>query len=633
MRASSYLEETQALQAKMIVLGDARTGKSCLINSLEAWGGGGGAGRHVSHSGVVSGGGEEGGVSNSTSPEADSLFSLVEFPAHELDAAPSSVFLKMWEHTHDLSKEEEELVFRGALFCIITLDLRNPDTANSAFNKWLALKESQMGESFLFVVGTFLDQSISRRVEIAELCKACAQRDAIYIEVSNLDGSNLSLLRRLIAQRINYMLRVRETVARQALPEVDGRGGGAKMRAASAAAAASDDDDDEDDEGREAENGGVGVGESKRGGQQTRGGQARSSLSSALAAARAGAGGSRREGAHKTAFLEQEIVCDSVGSILASCLGTEFWPGYEQEEENLKQIGEKINDYIHRLAVDPASAPSTPLEHVLMSVAPPPPVSSTGAGAGAGAGENSGRTPEPDVEELRNVFEIMGFQLPSSLLVTAANSGGPKRAVATAMRSTKLRVMLPSGETAEMILYPGYHVGQQVDAFLLEHDMQDNDEAKAKLLQAAQTIVAAAAREHDQHEDEDEEHQRMHAAQHQAMNSLSVSPQRLAAGTASFHSGSVASRSAAAGGLGGASGSLSAAAAAATGRPLAGRSRRVQIKLPHSGGSGPGQIIETIMNEHEDLVALSKRIAAQHGLTQQFQEKVLQQLRAAFGGK
>jgi DNA-binding IscR family transcriptional regulator len=39
------------------------------------------------------------------------------------------------------------------------------------------------------------------------------------------------------------------------------------------------------------------------------------------------------------------------------------------------------------------------------------------------------------------------------------------------------------------------------------------------------------------------------------------------------------------------------------------------------------------MNEHEDLVALSKRIAAQHGLTQQFQEKVLQQLRAAFSGK
>ena len=578
MERSSYVEDQQGLQAKMIVLGNPGTGKSCLIRSLDLWGGGGGGGKRQQHSSSSA----NAAALEATEAADGSMFSIVEFPAQELDSTASNVLLKLWEFTHDLSREEEELVFRGALFCIITLDLRSPESANAAFNRWLTLKETQLGESFLFVVGTFLDQSISRRVEIAELCKACAQRDAIYIEVSNLDGSNVSLLRRLIAQRINYMLRVREMVARQALPDLSSQN-------LLDDSALDDDDDDPEDKATAAA-----TGESK---------------SPRASRPLHGDGGFRRESsALKTAFLEQEIVCDSVGSILASCLGTEFWPGFEQEEENLKHIGEQINDFVHRLAVDPASAPSTPLEHVLHSTAP-----QLLSGPAAGA---VGQAPEPDIDELRSVFEIMGFQLPGSLLTTAT-SAGPKRAVATAMRSTKLRVKLPTGDTADMILYPGYHVGQQVDAFLVQHDMQDDDEAKLKLIEAAQSIVAAAAREHDQHEDEDEEHRLQHQQQHQAM---ATSPQRLASGTASFHSGSTSITATAA----------AAAAASAASRPKAGRKCRVRIALPNSsGGAGPGQTIETVMNEHEDLVALSKRIAAQHGLTPQYQERVLTQLRAA----
>jgi len=576
---SSYVEQGQSLQAKMIVLGDARTGKSCLINSLDA------------HGGIATAGGStaQRRASNSSSSATvteDSIFSIVEFPAHELEDTTSSVVVKMWEHNHDLSKEEEELVFRGALFCLITLDLRSPDSANSAFNKWLKLKEAHMPESFLFVVGTYLDQSISRRVEIAELCKACAQRDAVYVEVSNLDGSNVSLLRRLLAQRINYMLRVRELVARQTPPDLT-----------SSRHLSDNDVLEPDDDGSGA------VGESKQGGGANRSASHRPSAVAAAAAARRDS-----SAALKTAFLEQEIVADSVGSILASCLGTEFWPGFEHEEDNLRQIGEKINEYVHRLAADPASAPSTPLEHVLHSVPPPLP---PGHGVGGISAPPAPAVPEPDIEELKNVFEIMGFKLPESLLVTAASSSSSKRPAATAMRSTKLRVKLPSGEAADMVLYPGYHVGQQVEAFLVKHNLQDEDDVKAKLLEAAQSIVVAAAR----HEDEDE----AHAANHRSP--LLTAPPRLAAGTQSFnvHGASFSQHVSAA-----------APAAASSGPRGLGRKVRVRIALPNPTGSGPGQSIETLMHEHEDLAAVAKRIARENGLTQNFQDRVLQQLRQTF---
>lgn len=540
-RSGSYLDDQKTLQAKMIVLGDHGTGKSCLINSLDSRMGGTGrsmsrGSRFVGRQNV--GNGEDVGSSGNIE---ESIFSILEFPASELDATNSNVYLKMWEHTHGLSKEEEELVFRGALFCIITLDLRKPESAQSAFNKWLSLKDTHMPESFLFVVGTYLDQSISRRVEIAELCKACAQRDAIYLEVSNLDGSNVSLLRRLVAQRINYMLRVRETVARQALPDLSGR-------------------HLEDTLEESTVDGDESVNESKN------------NNSSAAAGAAAG----RRESALKSAFLEQEIVCDSVGSILASCLGTELWPGYENEEESLKQIGDNICEYVRRLALDPASAPSTPLEHVLHCT---PPV--------LGGRPSAVAPPEPNIDELKAVFEVMGFQLPPTLLTTAASSS-PKRAVATAMRSIKLRVKLPTGKSADMILFPGYHVGQQVDAFLTQHEMQDDDEARAKLFEVAKEFVVNAARQHDQHEGEDAAVKEMLALNHQ--NALLAKPSRLT-GTG-----------------------------AGPGRKI-----RVRIALPNGG-----QVIETVMNENDDLVAISKRISRDHGLSAQYQERVLEQLRSAF---
>lgn len=195
----------QRLQAKCVVLGDTRTGKSSLIKNIREC-------DSVAKSPTKS------------SKSQDKLnFTVIEFTNDELDCADekSSVFVKAWKYpSSGMDKYEEELACRGALICIVTVDLRSPETANSAFNKWISMKEAHMGEAFLFVIGTFLDQSIHRRIEIEEICKACAQKDAIYLEVSNADGANIALLRRLLAQRINYMLQVRATLIQQEQSEV-----------------------------------------------------------------------------------------------------------------------------------------------------------------------------------------------------------------------------------------------------------------------------------------------------------------------------------------------------------------------------------------------------------------------------
>jgi hypothetical protein len=426
-------------QAKVCILGDRGTGKSSLISSLS----------EIS---------KESGA-RAAQESDDVIFNNLVIPASDLQGTKSDVHLKIWEYSSHLSKEETELVLRGALFCIITFDLRNPDSANSAFNNWLALKETFMMESFLFVVGTHVDLITSRRVEAAEVCKACAQKDAIYTEVSGLDGTNMSMLWRLIVQRINFVLGVREEMYRQAVGGI-GAGG-----------------DSDDEEGEFAERQAA---ETKQRYDKLFGNE-----SSALL---------------DTAFLEPEIIGDSVGSILSSALGTDFWPGYQAEQENLKKIGATICDHVRELALDPSSAPTTPLEFVLQSV---PPLS---------AAQAEGRTlPMPDNDELQKAFEIMGFQLPPSLLQQQGSTADQSSISTAAASATKrppqpptaasgakpeagapirLKIALPGGSSADIQIYPGYHVGRQVESFLVQHGLEDDDEARHKLTRAAEQIAA-----------------------------------------------------------------------------------------------------------------------------------------------
>jgi hypothetical protein len=131
-----------------------------------------------------------------------------------------SVLLKVWENSlsdrsPQFTRADEELACKASFFCIITYDIRDPVTAEAVFKKWMPIKERLLPESFLFVVGSFLDQATHRKVDMKQMCKACAQKEAAYLEVSNYEGTNISLFRQLLTHRINYMLRCRQDLIRR----------------------------------------------------------------------------------------------------------------------------------------------------------------------------------------------------------------------------------------------------------------------------------------------------------------------------------------------------------------------------------------------------------------------------------
>lgn len=131
-----------------------------------------------------------------------------------------SVLLKVWENSlsdrsPQFTRADEELACKASLFCIITYDIRDPATAEAVFKKWIPIKERLLPESFLFVVGSLLDQATHRKVDMKQMCKACAQKDATYLEISNYEGTNVSLFRQLLIHRINYMLRYRQDLIRR----------------------------------------------------------------------------------------------------------------------------------------------------------------------------------------------------------------------------------------------------------------------------------------------------------------------------------------------------------------------------------------------------------------------------------
>lgn len=276
--SSKGASDINSLQAKIVVLGDPRTGKSSIIHSMDPYC------RNIKQGGGFLG--------------DETTFTVMEIPMNELENASSSVFLKFWEYS-GAGQREQEVAFPGALFCFITLDMRAPETANAAFNKWVAMKEKHIPDSFLFVIGTFLDYSAQRRVDLSEICKACAQKEAIYVEVSNSDGSNISLLRRLICQRISYMLKVREDLKKL-----------------------SKDSKHEQNALQNNE-------ESKTNSNTN------DSTFDFI----------------NPSILDHSVIGTSVGNIISSSIAlSENWPGFDNEHYNLDIIGKRISDFVDHLS-------------------------------------------------------------------------------------------------------------------------------------------------------------------------------------------------------------------------------------------------------------------------------------------
>lgn len=425
------MSKQEELSAKVVVLGDSAVGKTALVDAL------------VTDRSIKKG--SDHGVGDD-----EAIFRQTVIPAGSGQTKLNNVRLKIWEYSTKQTKEESELILRNALFCIIMFDLRSSESANSAFNNWLLLREKFMPESFLIVVGTHLDMVTARRVEVSDLCKACAQNDGMYLEVSNSDGTNRDLLWRILRQRINMMVEIRRKLHEDAENGLN---------------AAEDSDGEDFDPAAEHER----KSKSKR-----------DKFESALS----------DSDVLDTRFLEGDIVCESVGSILSSTLGVEFWPGYQNQDRDLRAIGENIAGHVRNISLDPASAPKTNLEFVLRSVPAVPP-----------SDLDAVRDPSP--EELERAFAIMNFKLPASLIEykgadartqpkkkkKGGQTGDASRPGASdsSGRGTQLKVnvCLPHGVHTDMIIYPGYHLGRQIEAFLLQHNMEDDDGARHKLVNIA----------------------------------------------------------------------------------------------------------------------------------------------------
>ena len=190
---------TSDLITKICVLGDANTGKSSFVKNL----------LEIAHNKEDSGKKSDptathGKETKTAATQLDEeLFQSFKFPSSDLiEAKNITLLIQMWEY-NDLNKEQTEVLLSDALVCVILFDLTRPETANSAFNHWLVLKEKLMPEAFLFMIGTHVENFSTRKVDAKDVCKASAQNDAMYVEIGNEDGTNYKLFWQLLSQRLN----------------------------------------------------------------------------------------------------------------------------------------------------------------------------------------------------------------------------------------------------------------------------------------------------------------------------------------------------------------------------------------------------------------------------------------------
>lgn len=362
---------------------------------------------------------------------------------------------------------DEGIIFQGTFFCIITLDIRNPDTAQAALAKWMQLKTSKMKEAFLIVVGTFLDRSTERRISIPELCKECVKNDGIYIEVSNKDSSNIPLLRRLLCQRINYMIQVREKLQFH-------------VPLSSNIAGTADDDflqiqNNENFPHINAES------------------SSRTPTPSS-------------SGPLVVPFLDQDIMCGSVGSILSSVLGTKYYPGFgdgncNEETESLQRIGDQLCELVGRLAVDEKTVPHVPMENSLFGsnddemeyirqhmTGRPTAFDNLSNDIGGNERVESSSTA---AKELQHAFDLMGFKVPvSSFSVSNIPSQSDNTKNALSHSTFKIRVRVPHQDVpSDLVIDQAYDIPGQIDAFLMQHYMEDDVHAREKIIDVAYKMV------------------------------------------------------------------------------------------------------------------------------------------------
>lgn len=449
-----------AVYAKTIILGDSQTGRSDLIANLNYY--------RINleessdHGRVLS----PSRKFNIVIDESN-FFSTIELSPAEIENPSMTAYLKVWEYAQHLSKKDEELAFRGALFCVITFDICQQQSYRSVFEKWIPLKEQLSPDSFLYIVGTHLDRQSYRQIGLDEICKSCAKKDAVYVEVSNLDGTNFQLLRRLLCRRVHYMLEQKDIFASPAFQaKLKGTNLISTEREEEFAAKAS---------------------KSKT----FNSGSAINDIS--------------------VPALEPNIMSNSVGAILSSCFDLEDWEGYEKQEQEMLLIADKIDAFVENLAITADSnigdlhsltMADSFLYHDLSSLPPLDRNLEHPSNSDAQHNEEQQHAKQlaQSFQQLKEAFQILGLSMPEALLqsqpkeefVNIKPDGvdqDPFALPSTARPNLrKMLVKLPGGHSAEMVLDLDSNLEQQIELFLLSNGLNYDLEARRKLLQTTTRV-------------------------------------------------------------------------------------------------------------------------------------------------
>lgn len=469
--------------AKTIILGDHQTGKTSLLYNLDF----------------------NNDIERSKIPENqhhfainishdNNFFSTIEFTSEELESTNNqNALLKIWEYSEHLNPKDEHMAFRGAFFCIIVFNICSIDSYQAVFDRWLPMREKYCPDSYVYIVGTHLDRSHERMIDIQTICKACARKDAMYIEVSNLHHQNMNvpqhhmtyemnilLLRKLLCKRIQFIIQKKDQFANHPNSYADTSN------------------------------------------------YTKDLITSLMSDESKQRLSDPNQEEISVPFLEPNIFSHNIGAILSSTMGLTEWKGFQQQENELSKIAESIDAFVTNLALDSddmhtkLDLATLPINEEFLEELNKATSSSTNSQASSSIYDNvdySQKDLENSLQELQEAFDILGLKLPKELAeqlqppsdlntstaslqfnssnfslpntlangnLSLTNPPPPPPSMMTPSKiisTRKMMIKLPTGNSTELILDLDNPIEQQLDFFFQIHNMNSDHEAKRKLLQ------------------------------------------------------------------------------------------------------------------------------------------------------
>lgn len=185
--------------------------------------------------------------------------------------------------------------------------------------------------------------------------------------------------------------------------------------------------------------------------------------------------------------LEQPIISDSIGSILASCLNIDHWLGYDVDTANLRQIGQGIVDLIETF-----DSNSSAIDSILQNPERfnDPYGTVDVEGPASSEMEMEYIDSDLDLSEVKAAFQLMGLPYPDLSPLVESQRKSPDAAVRAGSGSRrkpssylrKLAVTLPNGSDSEMVLDLESNTEQQIELFLLSNNLSENADIRKRLL-------------------------------------------------------------------------------------------------------------------------------------------------------